>query len=375
MARGDGKLYLRGNTIWVRGSINGKLYRRTTDKTYSSLTKKWFETAKGIDVLKGILKEETSSLSLKNISLEKFGLEVINLTSERRGESSQKDTLRVFNKHILPYFRHYAMSDIKPIDIINFIRKLKEKMSEERVKRAKNILGSILSYAYDNDIIEKNPVESKTVKDIKFNTKPKDNRVYTTDEVNLMLSKSYGWLRVFLEISFTSGLRVGEVMALQWSDITLENGLMLVSRSISKGKITEGSSGDKNHDRTIPLLPRTLKVLKNYYEVRPSNEWLFINKDSRPFRESKTIVDYHFKPFLESIGVEYKTLQANRRTYASIMSFGGSDLSQTKKIMGHSENSNTINKHYIKQGVLNNENYSNMANNSEDIFNRMIGHK
>lgn len=375
MAKGDGRLFLRGDMIWAQATVNGKLYRVSTGKRLSSLTKSWYENTKGIDFIKGVLeqKKQESELSLKNISLEKFGMEVINLTSENRQESSQKDVVRVFKKHILPYFKYYEMIDIKSIDIVKFVKHLKEKVSDERAKRIKNVLGSILAYAYDNEIIEKNPFETRTVKDMKFDTKPKDQRVYTSDEVNLMLSKSYGWLRVFLEISFTSGLRVGEVMALKWNDIIMENGMMFVSRSISKGKITEGSSGDKNHDRPIPILPRTLEVLRNYYEVRPSNDWLFINKDGRPFLESKTIVDYHFKPFVESIGVEYKTLQANRRTYASLMSFGGSDLSQTKQIMGHSNSSNTIHKHYIKQGVLNNENYKDMAQAQEGIFNQMIG--
>lgn len=375
MARGDGRLFTRGDMIWAQATIKGNLYRFSTGKRLSSLTKHWYENTKGIDFVKSVLEKqkEEAELSLKDVSLEKFGMDVIKLTSENRRESSQKDVVRVFKKHILPFFKHYEMEDIKSIDIIKFVKHLKGKMSDERAKRIKNVLSTILAYAYDNQIIDRNPFEARTVKDMKFNTTPKDQRVYTSDEVNAMLSKSYGWLRVFLEISFTSGLRVGEVMALKWSDIILEHGIMFVSRSISKGVITEGSNGDKNHDRSIPVLPRTLEVLKNYYEVRPSNEWLFINKDGRPFLESKTIVDYHFKPFVESIGVEYKTLQANRRTYASLMSYGGSDLSQTKKIMGHSKSSNTIHKHYIKQGVLNNENYKNMAQAQEGIFNQMIG--
>ena len=112
MARGEGKLYLRGSMIWVQGSINGKLYRKSTNKIYSSFTKKWFENTRAMDVLKEMLEEDTSLLSLKNISFEKFSLEIIELTSANRGVSTQKDIVRIFNKHIFPYFRHYTMSDI-----------------------------------------------------------------------------------------------------------------------------------------------------------------------------------------------------------------------------------------------------------------------
>jgi len=374
MARGDGRLFLRGDMIWAQATINGRLHRLSTGKRLSSLTKKWFENTSGVDAIKSILeKKEENALSYRDISLKKFGMEVIVETSQNRGYASQKDAVRILNNHILPFFKNMAIAEIRPMDIVKFINHFKNKFSEARAKRIKHIFGLIMTYAYDNKLIENNPMLAQSVARIKFNTKPEDDRVYTSNEVNLMLSKSYGWLKVYLEVAFTTGLRVGEVMGLKWEDIDLESGYLFLSRSISKGTISEGSNGDKNHERPIPLFPRTLNILKSYYDVRPSNEWLFINKDKGPFLEAKTIVDYHFKPFLESIGVEYKTLMAIRRTYASLMNFGGKNKDEIRRVMGHSKTSTTMERHYVKQGVLTHQNYTDMAQSSEVVFNQMIG--
>ncbi|MGZ8548795.1 MAG: hypothetical protein ACXW33_09320 [Sulfuricurvum sp.] len=83
----------------------------------------------------------------------------------------------------------------------------------------------------------------------------------------------------------------------------LATGKIHIKRTIYKGEIKEikDHKDNKPHNRVVYLFPESLKLLKNYFEVRPSDEWVFINKDGRYFKESKTIVDYHFKPLLKSI--------------------------------------------------------------------------
>lgn len=164
-------------------------------------------------------------------------------------------------------------------------------------------------------------------------------------------------------------------MALKWSDINFKTEKLSLQRSITRGVITEqneNSTSNKNHFGTLQLLPDLVKLLKIYYEVRPSNEWLFINKDGRYYRESKTIVDYHLKPLLKSIGVKYKTLYATRRSYASVMSFGGENLEDIQKIMGHSKGSKITEKHYIDPRILKLEHDKLNAQKQQEIFNMMV---
>ena len=76
----------------------------------------------------------------------------------------------------------------------------------------------------------------------------------------------------------------------------------------------------------IYLFPETLDLLRKYFNFKPDDKWLFVTKTGEPFLQGDTIRNYHIKPLLNKIGVEYKAVYATRRTYISIMR-------QSEKIM------------------------------------------
>jgi len=372
--KGDGVFKIRGNKLYVHGSINGKFYRKSTGKKVTPAVKQWIKKADPLKVLAELLEEELP-VKMDN-NLESFGLSVLELTSSKRGVETQKDVERIFDKRILPHFKKYRMEDIKPLDIVKFLELLKKELSADRVRRIKNTFNMILDFAEENGLILKNPISTRTVSQVDLSYSKKNTQAYDTEEIKLILDNAKGWFKVFMDISFKLGLRTGEAMALKWEDINLETGVLLLRRSITRGIISEqdiDSNSNKNHFRKIQILPETLKLLNDYYNVRPSDEWLFINKDSRYFRESKTIVDYHLKPLLKKIGVPYKTLYATRRSYASIMKFAGQDLESIQEVMGHSKGSKITEKHYIDPRILKLSHAQKEAEKQEALFNVMIG--
>lgn len=377
--RGDGVFKVRGNKIHVHGSVDGVFYRRSTGKKVSAITETWMQNACPVEVLEKIIKKEINETSLHSkMSLEEFGLEVLELTSSRRNQFSQADVVGLFKNRILPVFRHYRFRDIKPLDLVKFLEAQKKEVSNDRVRKIKNTFGLILAYAEDNEFIDKNPMDVKTVERVDLTYTPTNTEAYTTDEILLMLKSAKGWLKVFLELSLKLGLRSGEAMGVKWDDINLETGALTLQRSITKGVITEETEEsvkekNKKHYRVLQLFPETLELLKSYHNVRPSDEWLFVNKDGRYFRESKTIVDYHLKPLLKEIGVKYRTLYATRRSYATIMHFGGEDMSDLQQAMGHSEGSAITKKHYIDPRMLNQQQNALRAKKSQELFNAMVG--
>ena len=376
--RGDGVFKVRGNKIHVHGSVDGVFYRRSTGKKLNSTTEVWMANADPVEVLSKIIKKEIDETSLhSNMSLEEFGLEVLELTSSRRNQFSQADVVGLFKNRILPVFRHYRFRDIKPLDLVKFLEDQKKEVNNDRVRRIKNTFGLILAYAEDNEFIDKNPMNAKTVERVDLTYIPTNTEAYTTDEIYLMLKNAKGWFKVFLELSLKLGLRSGEAMGVKWDDIDLETGVFVLQRSITKGVITEETEEsvkekNKKHYRVLHLFPETLELLKSYYSVRPSDEWLFVNKDGRYYRESKTIVDYHLKPLLKEIGVKYRTLYATRRSYASIMHYGGENMSDLQQTMGHSKGSAITEKHYIDPRMLNQQQNTLRAKKSEELFNAMV---
>lgn len=164
-------------------------------------------------------------------------------------------------------------------------------------------------------------------------------------------------------------------MGLKWDEFDLERGFFQINRSISKGVITESSEvihQNKNHLREIYLFPETIDLLKRFKTFRMSKEWLFISKNGKPFKESKTITDYHFKPFLKVIEVEYKTLYAMRRTYVSMMRQSDKvSLEDIQEVVGHSKGSRITDEHY-NLDCLEDNHKQEKAKNKANIFNELI---
>ncbi|MEA2020049.1 MAG: tyrosine-type recombinase/integrase [Campylobacterota bacterium] len=372
--RGDGLFKIRGRIIYVHGTINGVFYRKSTGRKLTAATKQWMKKTNPLTVLAKILEVEDKVPEVSS-DFETFGYMVLELTSSRRNTTSQADLIGLFKNRILPVFKKFSFEDIKPIDLIRFIEEQKKQVTNDRARRIKNTFSLILDYAVDDGLIQKNPMHAKTVSLIDFTYVPENTEAYNTDEISLILTNARGWFKIFLDLSFKLGLRSGEAMGMKWSDIDFETGKFQLQRSITKGVITEHTEftkSNKDHYRKIQIFPESLLLLKAYYDVRPSDDWLFINKDGRYYRESKTIVDYHLKPLLKKIGVKYKTLYGTRRSYASIMYYGGENMNNIQEVMGHSTGSCVTKKHYIDPRILKQEHDMKRAEKSEELFNMMV---
>lgn len=371
----EGSFYIRKDTksIYVQGTINGKHYKKSIGKKATPLSKKWMEKQDPMQVLLNILniKDESNN----DVSLKDFGLRVLRSDSYNRGIQTQKEYERILDRVIVPFFEQFKFEDITALDLLEFFNSIAKQYSYDRAKRTKNILCNILETAHDEDLMKKNIVRARVVQKHQFKKTVKTTQAYTVVEVKKMLIESEGWLKVFLEISIKYGLRTGEAMGLKWDDFDLERGFFKIQRSITKGVITESSEvvhQNKNHLREIYLFPETIDLLKRFEMFRMSKEWLFISKDGKPFKESKTIIDYHFKPFLKEIGVEYKTLYAMRRTYVSMMRQSNKiSLEDIQEVVGHAKGSRITDEHY-NLDCLGDKHKQEKAKNKADVFNALI---
>jgi integrase len=292
----------------------------------------------------------------------------------------RKDLQRVFDNYIAKQFGDYELSQITVLDVTSFLEKLKRELSVSRAKFIKNVFNLILDFAADQGDIKFNPFQSRSVKKIKFTkATKKSGKAYTSEEVRLMLEHSNGWFKVFLDILFKTGARTGEAMVLKWSDIDLEKGIMHIKRTMHKGVIyekaiieNEDDDSNKNHNRKVFLMESTLELLKQYHQVRPHDEWLFVNRYKKPYSEPKNISVYYFKPLLKELGIEYRTIYATRSTYISLMLNSGVSLEQVQANVGHKPGSKVTQAHYHDEDNVDLEKKKTQAQKLEDAFNDTV---
>jgi len=250
-----------------------------------------------------------------------IALEAIREDEHSRTKSTQADYESMYKREIAPTFDNMILDDIKVSHIKAWQRNLLEirPMSRARYVKHHRVMNFIFKFAFMNEYINKNIMDLVEIKSNLFieSTKDKSKMYYSKDEVNLMIENSTGWFKVFLIVLFNTGMRTGEAMALKFTDFNYDDNTIFLQRSKRNGVLSNRLKTQKS--ATIRMSNNLKKVLQEY-QLESDCEWLFLNpKTHEPFWGSGSIVNRHFKPLLDKLDIEYKTMYATRSTYASLL--------------------------------------------------------
>ena len=235
---------------------------------------------------------------------------------------------------ILPYFGDKALDNITPFDIEEWQKNILLERGADYTSRLKSLLKRIFKRAVVKGLIKSNPCDN-TECIRKLRRKKRD--IYTKEEVQLMLELSDGFLRAFILVYATLGLRTSEMIALKFSDIDFGIGTIHIQRGIRHGRIGTPKSGDRFVD--IPTLTHsTLLELKSIN----SCDWIFPNKFGNHYHDGSSINAKKFQPFLKKIGIEYKSLYSLRHFKATFALRNGQDLAYLSKQIGHADIKTTL---------------------------------
>ncbi len=329
---------IRGSTLYVTGTVDGKHYRLSTGKEATPINIKWIEKNHRDVLLKLVDKEKPKKTDMFN----DYALHSIKSNAYAVRESTQKGYECILNKHITPYFKHYRLDEIRPSDIRAFHTKLLDTLDIRSAKNIRILLNRIFEDAKMDDIIDKNPAYG--VKMPKYIQKD-DITPFTMNEVMTLLDNASEFMRTFLTVAFFTGMRSGELSALKWDDIDFNTSKIMVRRSMRHGVIS-GTKTGKN--RTIDMLDPVREALKNQYIKNGlSSEYIFTTRKGTPYCESSSITTTHWKPLLKRCTMAYRVLYNTRHTFASLMLLNGEDILWVSKMLGHSDVSTTT-KYYTK---------------------------
>ena len=151
--------------------------------------------------------------------------------------------------------------------------------------------------------------------------------------VRLLEAAKPGRERVRLQTAYACGLRLGELLHLQVGDI--DSARMVVD-------VRHGKGGKQ---RLVPLSPRLLDVLRDYWrQYRPAT-WLFPGATSdRPLNQSS--VQRRFQQLVVQAGLrKHASMHTLRHSFATHLLEAGVDLVTLQKILGHADLQTTA--HYL----------------------------
>lgn len=276
---------------------------------------------------------------------------------------------KMVDYHFKDYFGNKKLKDITPGMLTDFFCKVTvtkdgvtRPMAPATVKRIYNIMQSIFHFAVSQNYIKETPCRNVILpsKDV---TKDEKRKSLTEEELPrfMALFDGYTVLNTIVKVLLYTGMRSGEALGLQWSDIDFENKLITVNHTLSDvgGTHFLTTPKTKTSRRTIYMSETLAEILKEH--KRKQHELIFnlggiahpemVFTSDRGNYKDRSSLNTSLKRYLKGTEFDFITLHCLRHSNATLLLNNGVDIKVVSEHLGHSDVGTTAN---IYTDVLNN---------------------
>lgn len=239
------------------------------------------------------------------------------------------------------------LSDLRTSDLQAFFNTLDAPQSviQATAKFMRRLFRWMASEGYCSDLMSTVKVKGTSRSPLKA-----DISVFSPEDVK-QINNQQNRLRFLIFLAFATGMRLGELLALQYSDF--RNGSVIVSKQLSEhyaigadgrryeATITETKSRSSN--RTIPLPPSAEQELRRHRDwhraemVRNGYRTDFVFTSANGHLLSKSNFRRSWVRILKACGIPYRKFHACRATYCTMLCQQGVPLETASQLMGHAD--------------------------------------
>lgn len=248
---------------------------------------------------------------------------------------TKESYLNAYNNHILPIIGGAKLKDLRQVHVREIMNACSAK-SESLQTRVLMTLRQILASARENHLMVEDPTIGIKITRI---SAPDKAKFLTEDEYKQLLENvSEPRALVFCSLCLYAGLRRGEALGLQWTDIS--DGELKIQRGLTfeeNQPTSDQSLKTKAAYRSVPI-PSPLKAIldatpKKGLYILTDTTGKVMTKTSfrRMFAYAEKSVNFHIHPHML------------RHTYATILYKAGIDLKTAQYLMGHEDIKTTAN--------------------------------
>jgi integrase len=263
-------------------------------------------------------------------------------------DSSYQTYLRQIQTHLIPKLGHFLLSEVTSSVIRAFISQLEsDELAYSTVKGIFRLLNAALRCAQETDIISLNPCRRIKIQP----QEAMEQRVLSRSEQEKLRKASLNQDDLPTLLSLYTGMRLGEVCALKWSDIDWEKRTITVRRTAQRTARFENGTGK----RTV-LMIGTPKS-KRSHRILPIPDFLFVmlqkacraagNTDAYVFgkvghaAEPRTI-QRHFQRKMQVLGFARVHFHTLRHSFATRLMELGIDIQTISALLGHQSAKTTL---------------------------------
>lgn len=294
--------------------------------------------------------------------------------SKELAPSTYKRYCRMLETRILPYFGHFYINKIKPTDIMQFYdllsrdtqlvrkksnngKKTIKPLSGKTILEHHRLLRAMLHKAIYWQLIVSNPAER-----VQPPKAMKPKRRYYDDEQCKILLENLTELgeeqikyKVAIILTIFTGVRLGELMGLEWQDVNFKTGIVSINRSsqylADKGIFTKTLKTESSY-REVAIPDFVVSLLEEYKlwydkqksfygELWTNSNRLFVQADGKPMYPST--ISKWFVKYVAQIGLPVINFHGLRHTNATLLISQNIDVAVVAARLGHAQITTTYN--------------------------------
>ncbi|WP_312636521.1 site-specific integrase [Oscillibacter sp.] len=254
--------------------------------------------------------------------------------------------------HIVPALGKIQLNNLTQNDLQQFYARLKktgrkrftdlygEGLSDRMVRMCHATCRSALEKAMQGGLIRTNPAIGCKLPP----KKAREMQVLDRDELQrfLIQAQAEGYYELFL-LDLATGLRRGELMALQWDDLDFKTGVLSVNKQIYdvKGQLQLTTPKTKTSIRKLTLPSAVVAVLKEYRKTVDSR-WMFPSPVKEDCPMTPGSVRKRLQLILERAECKHVRFHDLRHTFATLSLQNGMDVKTLSAMLGHVSAATTL---------------------------------
>jgi len=253
------------------------------------------------------------------------------------------------NKWLIPYLGSKQLAKLETEQIQQFLGHLIEAgLASGSVRNIFRLLNNILRTAKLFGYLHDNPCEKVILPEYK---KSKAKALTLSEQFQLeQVAKQSGQVGLIVELALYTGLRIGELCALTWTDVDFEQESLTISKTRQRIQIGDGASKKRTQiiidsakssssNRELPLPPFLLTLLKELAVGKQATDPIF-SKHGKSLEPR--IIQYHFKKILAKTNLAPFNFHTLRHTFATRCLEQGVDIKTLSELLGHSSAVTTL---------------------------------
>ena len=251
---------------------DGRYIARYTDKYGQRRTLYSFKAKEIKKMLRDAIYEDENGIGGNGakITLDEWYVTWMELYKKKTIKPTSQFKIKSYHEaRVSPALGKMYLKDIRLVHVQKFVNSLYDNgLAHGTISNIRFQLNDMFKKAILNEYMKKNPCDG-----LEIPKKPKvERRVLTLDEQRRFFEFTESYIHInVLKLAITTGMRIGEILGLKWSDVDFEKKIINIDKTIHYSKASSPTEGSKffytstkttASQRKIPMTEETVEILK-----------------------------------------------------------------------------------------------------------------